>query len=237
MRTCACASANTHTPHTQKSPPPKREAHTLLLNSAFHFRPWFHSLPLGTSVPLRSAILSLFPEHLFLGQSCSVVGVGGGWQIQRSLMWSLKTQDHTSHIVDFSSKVEELYPQSHLRSRGFLVYFPSLLFSASCPAVFPCAAAVSAHPMALAGLDMFLSLPSLISWQQTKQQKPLIVTSYSSQGHCLGPFLVLYLRNKLCYFRFYLVFRVPLELTRGNCVSFACWRTNPALSPKLKASL
>lgn len=114
---------------TEISPPCKSEAHTRVLNSAFPIRPWFHPLLLGMGVPLRSAILSFLPEHLLLGPV--LLGNpewGDGWQIQRSLTESLEKQDKTFHLVDFSSEVEEVYPQSHLRSRGCLVFLPSLLF-------------------------------------------------------------------------------------------------------------
>lgn len=58
---------------------------------------------------------------------------------------------------------------------------------------------------------MFLSLHFLPSWQQAKQQKSPRVTSPSSQGHCPGPVLLHYLRDKLCQVRFCFLFRSPTE--------------------------
>lgn len=65
------------------------------------------------------------------------------------------------------------------------------------------------NPTAFAGPDMFLSLPSLPSWQQAKPQKPA-VAGYSSRGHCPGPFLLRHLRDTLCHFSFCLVFKAPI---------------------------
>ena len=81
---------------------------------------------------------------------------------------------------------------------------------------------------------MFLSLPSLISWHQAKQQKPLIVTSYFSGGHCPEPFFLLYLSQEQV-----LLFQILSYLQgshwnfQGSCASAAYWRTNAALSCKL----
>lgn len=70
------------------------------------------------------------------------------------------------------------------------------------------------NPTAFAGPDVFLSLPSLPSWQQAKPQKPA-VAGYSSRGHCPGPFLLRHLRDKLCHFSFCLIFKAPIGTAWG----------------------